>query len=860
MNHLGNGQLFIKSKLLSIVRRKCKGSNILKYLIFLGFCLLKLAETKSFEPIRIKVPSPSGPPPIGAVVETSVPFSCGKIHEITNLTVTTSTGEPVLTQFRVVQRWLDGSIKWLHLLFEAEKGPGDYFLKEGKAKTAPNLLNKINNEIIVDTGEISIFFNQNHGTLVKEITALGKDRKKVVLISESPGIDLVIKRYDGKQFKASLDNSRRVIIEEIGPIRASLRYEGKLFSEDGESLFSYIWRWQAYRSRSEIITTLTWINTEDSEGVFLKDIRIVLPFKFLPNRLVFGCERGVYDGPFLKDWPVFILQEDHNQYWALTKNPDGRIQHLCSGGCDGEHFPGWVYLQNSNCLLGVWVPNFWQEYPNEIEIKEGEISIGLWPERANEYLSSKRILPADIDGKRYHRLRYWPVMPHPYIAFFDKEKKCLDVPQGLAKTQEVVISFWAGRDSKPIFEKKLWNGSLTPVRAHIDPIQVAKSQVCGPLWPYDPENFPDAERIFDECFNWFQRHIETFKCYGKFDYGDFRYFIPSTTYMCHPGTKWGHMGEMPREGYWNNNERDVLRGILLYYLRTGNSEAWELCRIISKHILDVDIRHYPDYGMYTHSYGHFYLGANIYGKPDHSWLMGLLEWAGVSGDPIAWEWVLKCGERLASTKRNFSSTDCRNAAMQLHMMTQFYRYTGEKKYIELAQQIVETFIKLQKPDGSWPGFFNKPEGPPHPTFTEHAIMALGDYFDLTKDEKILPVLKKALAWVFPDNGKGVKDIDAIGLALYGLAIVGEYTGEPIFSEIALNVFQILDKKQNRSQDPICRGDWYPIYEIHNKEQAEDSGRPPQFCNQSRPLIPATVLAYSSRCLWFLAKYKGLILP
>jgi hypothetical protein len=401
---------------------------------------------------------------------------------------------------------------------------------------------------------------------------------------------------------------------------------------------------------------------------------------------------------------------------------------------------------------------------------------------------------------------------------------------------------------------------LYAIRAHVDPFQVAKSQTCGPLWPRDLENFSAFEQIFDECFGWFYRHIRIFECYGKFDYGDFRYFIPSPTYMCHPGTKWGHMGEMPREGYWNNNERDPLRGILLYYLRSGKQEAWELCKIMARHILDIDISHYPRWGMYTHTYGHCYLGINICGNPDHSWFLGLLEWVGVSGDFLAWEWILKCGEELLKEKKDFTSTDCRNAAMQVHIMTQFYLHTGDKRYLESAKKVIDIFIKLQKSDGSWPGRFSEPDGPPHPSFTEHAIMALADYFDATKDERILPILKKALKWALPGNGKDLKDVSEAGLILYGVAVVAENTNDPVYGEIIQNIFNILNIKQNRSSDSICRGDWYPIYEVYNVQNARDDDRPPQFCGQSRPLIPATVLAYAPRALWILAKQKGLKLP
>jgi len=84
-------------------------------------------------------------------------------------------------------------------------------------------------------------------------------------------------------------------------------------------------------------------------------------------------------------------------------NPDGRVQNLASGGCNGERCPGWLYASNNERGFGVWVPNFWQEYPNELALRQGELSVGLWPERATSHLLSKPLLPAKPEKQSYTR-------------------------------------------------------------------------------------------------------------------------------------------------------------------------------------------------------------------------------------------------------------------------------------------------------------------------------------------------------------------------------------------------------------------------------------------------------------------------
>lgn len=65
---------------------------------------------------------------------------------------------------------------------------------------------------------------------------------------------------------------------------------------------------------------------------------MIVPFARGPVR--------AYVRPFLKEWSVYVLQEDFNGYWARIINPDGRVQNLPSAGGHGEHSPGWLYVQN----------------------------------------------------------------------------------------------------------------------------------------------------------------------------------------------------------------------------------------------------------------------------------------------------------------------------------------------------------------------------------------------------------------------------------------------------------------------------------------------------------------------------------
>ena len=817
----------------------------------LSFSSLLPAQTTDAHPkapgdndICIHVQGPAGPAPLGAPVETSVPFARGRLSQTTNLAVYSPEGKPVLAQFRPALNWPDGSVRWLVVAFEAAAGAGDYLLKEGDGLKAADLVTETGDRIVIDTGELGITFPKSEPGLLELLAAPDPGGNGQPVVKGSPGCDLVLTRHDGKVFRGSLDTStRRVFIEERGPVRACVRIEGQCRAQDGDGLFNYIVRCRAFRGRPEVHLEVTWVNMTDNPSEQLKDIRMVFPFEFEPERLVMGCERGVYDGPFLKGWPVHILQEDHNWYWAKIRNPDGRIQNLSSGGCNGEHSPGWLYFQNRERSLGVWVPNFWETYPNEIALQQGELSVGFWPERAVGHLLSKPLLGANPQGERaYSMTRYWPILPHPYWAFIDPQKKCLDARQGMAKTQEIVLSAWAGKNESPTFEPKWWRRTLKPVRGHLDPAYVAGTEALGPILPRDTERFPDLEPLFDESFGWLNRHTDVLKCYGKFDYGDFKYFTPSTTYMCHPGTKWGDKGEMAREGYWHNNEGDQLLGLLLYYYRTGDPAAWERSRIVARHLLDVDLRHHPYYGMYTHSYGHCYVSTGDGGEPDHSWLLGLLVWAGASGDSTAWDWLNRCGDHLAGLKPEFIQGDARTTSVHLHMMCEFYKYTGQPKFLSAAELPLQTLLKYQNENGSWPAYLGNPDRRQISGFTDHAMMAIADFFAMRDDRRCLEPLERAFQY-FSSPAGIAESLDVSPLGLFGVAVLAEKTGERRYANAVVDGLKKIRKDQNTSSDPYGRGDNWALWGVNNPEGAKGTGRPPQFLEQTRPLSVGFNLSY-----------------
>ena len=811
----------------------------------------------SFEPVDLRAPEPGGPPPHGAPVEVSVPFAQGKlpVERIDELTVAGSDGAAVPTQTRVVWRWPDGSVRWLFVTFDAVGGGGQYALVRGERPKLEPILREENGAILVDTGAVFLRVAKGGPGWFESIGARDAEGNLVDVVRGSASADMAITSADGTTFSSRLAKDQRITVEDNGAVCARVRLEGTCMSEEGRPLFDTIVRWQAFRGRSQLIGTVTWVNATGSSGERVRDMRIAFPYAFEPKRIVVGCDGGVYDAPFMKGNSYSVLQEDHDQYWARRRHTDGRVLNLATGGANGERCPGWLSVESDRRCVGVYVPGFWQEYPNELTADDSGIAVGLWPRRANEYLSHKAILPPHSDPKtRYRHTKYWPIVPHPYLAFFSKDDTCLDVPQGVAKTQRIVLDVWAGAGAGPDFETKVWAGALLPVRAHLEPASVAGTGVFGRVTASAPERFPAAERMMGEAFGWLKSHVDVARCYGKFDYGDFRYMTPSTTYVTCVG-KWQHMQEMAREGYWHNNERDPLRGVLLHYFRTGDAAAFALGEAAAGHAFDVDTRHHPHWGMYTHSYGHCYRALGTGGAPDHAWLLGMLEWACVSGDPVLKDWVLRCGDRLAGMNpERYVKSDLRTTSMALHMASTFFGYTGDEKHLKMARRVAEILREAQLDSGLWMPYLSQPKKKHYITmaFVSHTLMALADYIDATGDDRLLPVLRRATD-AYCGAGEAKWAVGEIGLTIPALDLLWRKTRDEVYVDFTRRVYACLCSNQCLVDDPRVRGEFWPQWATNAPGGKQRPGRPPQFTGQVRPLTPGTVLAYGAAGLRAIAE-------
>lgn len=239
---------------------------------------------------------------------------------------------------------------------------------------------------------------------------------------------------------------------------------------------------------------------------------------------------------------------------------------------------------------------------------------------------------------------------------------------------------------------------LQPDRGLVDPAYVASTGVFGQTLAAGKPGFERVDRMLERVFGWFERHMDGGWTWGKFDYGDLRYIVytpESRMGRAYRGTERG-----PRAGYWNNNENDPLQGLLAHFYLTGQRRAWELASRAARHLLDVDIRHGEQTGLYTHTFGHCYRAMG-YRSMDHLWLDGLATYCFATGDPFARQDLEALGRMALAEiqRRPFAEDNLRNFVLGITMNLMFFAATHEPEHLEAALGVARDLMAYQTEEG-----------------------------------------------------------------------------------------------------------------------------------------------------------------
>jgi len=699
-----------------------------------------------------------GPPELPLSVHFSltggIPFPMGQLQPGQPVRLHDTAGSIWPVQAKPAATWEDGSVKWLQLTTAVPtNGQGRQLSLEYGPSVAADLPGPTSvrvddgaDAVTVTTGPITFTVSKRRFAMFDAVFADSnrsgsfEDRERL-----SSGGDLVV-THDNREFRSSLDTrTYQLVVEESGPLRATLKATGWLRDAKGEGFCQFIVRIQAYAGLPElrIFHTLVYTGFPGNRAVpvaagarlpdneTIQSIAIELPVNTSQSsEFITADDRGVITTPLSA--AATITQASHQS--SRLREGDKTLR-------EAVRTEGWALVQDASGGVLAEVRDAWQQFPKQLiaDPVAHRMVMKLWPESAGELDLQTQQQAAGADGAGTGR------------AF------------GLAKTHELMLGF-IGVHVEPELAQSIAALWREPWVLAADPDWIYDTDALGTLAPQDRGRFSDAETMLQGLFDWAERQPRNFAWYGMLDAGDtrtwYRKEAPEKSYEdwgWHPEGRWG----------WHNGDGvGQEAAALLAFARSQDIRYLRYGQALARHIMDVDTVHYdtvandprlrrlpPDASRVGSMHR---ANADHWGGPNDDAsstnVAGLLLDYYLTGEVRAWDVAQEVGgfllgDPLVGTTRS-NVTSPRTIGNILLGDVLLYQATWDPRCRDAASRWVRTLIDGQQPDGTWleaydPSARRWSGDAKNSDVAEHVLPALIAYHRLTGDTKAAAAITKA---------------------------------------------------------------------------------------------------------------------
>jgi hypothetical protein len=555
----------------------------------------------------------------------------------------------------------------------------------------------------------------------------------------------------GGTYTSRLGSISSICVEESGPLRATVHLTGDHRSESGQRLFRWELRAYAYAHLPWVEMEYTFVNDADPLHTELRRIGFdVRPRLASGIKGLCGAYRDLYESR--EPFTTYIAADKHSKLIRMGRfftSQGAQIYDQSGRHVEREGAGEWArrvahgWLDASDDRSGVAVALKWmvQLRPKEMEFTGDGIRVNLWPYRAG--------------GLRWH--------------------------QGMARTHRFLLLFHHGTGQEARVNE--------PCTCYDDDLLLwapgwyVESGVFGPLFAHSPERYPHIEAALrDYAFLW----QSSVRRQGFADYGD-------------ESKVWA------AEEVMANNYIDTAHALALQYARVGERPYYEELESTAWHTMDVDVVHHTtmdplELGGQRHTgAGHVQYDcegvSNITVAPSQMWTEGLLEYYYLSGHLRALEIARGIGDCfLRMLDRGWGLPPYhvawhgpRDSGWPLIALLALFAATGEQKWLDGSQRIVDALVTHQLDDGTWSqemGWYRS-AGAMQLGVT---ITALGAYHRSTGDERCRKSLVRAADGLLQlcTAAEGTLVFHSVpyrrwnyhsGVAFEGLGYVWELTGD-----------------------------------------------------------------------------------
>ena len=619
-------------------------------------------------------------------VTCGVPLPRGLARDEDRWTVVTPEGTSLPVQASATDRWPDGSIRWLLVDTQVtvESGAVPLSLRmSADGHDGSCVVRDTGGKVTIDVGGYVFHLDSGSPALIASITDAGGR------IYDGAAAECRLLDADGERWRVEWRDTK---VEAAGSMRVATSTEGTATAADGRRLAVFM-RLEFFSGHPAVRMQITVRNPRraahpggiwelgDAGSVLLKEFSIAIPAAAAAHaRLAISVEPGfIAEG----SQRVSVYQESSGgERWQSSnhRTRTGVVPFRYRGyqtAVDGVASSGLratptVLISAGTTMLGVAVPQFWQNFPRAIDATPSGLCVSFFPPEAPDL----------------HELQGGEQKTHEcYVCFAPDTISA--VPLDWCRSRAML---------RPLPAWYVESGAISNLVSADDEDTRYRALVGAALDGTD--TFERKREVADE-YGW--RH------FGDI-YGDHEAVKSSTPLMSH-----------------YNNQYDPLAGFFYQFMRTGDVRWWQHCVELCRHVIDIDIYHtdedksaynrglfwhtihYIDAGKATHR---SYPGGTVGGGPsnEQNYTTGLMLYYFATGDQMARDaaaglsrFVIDMddgsktvfrylaggytGVASASKSADYHGPG-RGSGNSLNALVDGHRLTGERLFLDKAEQLI----------------------------------------------------------------------------------------------------------------------------------------------------------------------------
>lgn len=645
------------------------------------------------------------------------PFPQGVLKDPGSVRLTTAEGDELPLQTSVLATWPDGSVKWLLLDAQVDLRARQILpvrIEYGKGVVrkevaSPLRATRTEGGLRVETGGLTVALNASGPALF----AQAQD-----CLAQGDSWQMRVMDEEGRVYTGRVEGLE---VEEQNALRLVVRACGGFVSEDGVRPMSWDIRLYFFAHQPFVKMYHTFVHDQDEPIFFrMREMRFSLPIAIQgPPRVMLGSPHAtthVGEDFGSQDGEVRLWENDFEQY-SIFGLSSGRIDRRTK-----SH--GWVYAGDETKGVQLKLRNPSQNYPKIYATDGARIEVHLYPDAG-------RWTPPENRARRYTELD---------LKHDGEYEGALQVPQGMAKTDEVFLYF--GPAAGDAVDAATWATAWQhPLLLEIDSRAFADSGALGTFPRYYPEYWLLEEQL--------RAGADGSLLVGMMNFGD--------------------TGRVAAEGdrqvtyTVDNVAYDHTRSVIRQYVRTGYQHLFWKAEAMAFHLMDVDTIHHssehPERVGAPHmqwSQFHHYSDTDRsrLSSPNtsHTWFGGILDYYFLTGYRRALEIAQVTGSYCARTPTlNYDITPeirerwddprqrwpycTRTSGWALNGMAELYEVTRDQALREPIGQMVAMFERWQDADGRWRNIIGSFGRGATPFMISGILNGLMRTYELLGDEK-----------------------------------------------------------------------------------------------------------------------------